>query len=348
MLTLEADGTLVHDGRVRRGAFRLPFRTPGFEAADLTGLGACVPFLRLRQRFWFGYAVNHPDVYLATIAIDLGVATISALYFFERATNTYGEHTSFTLDPRRGRVASNPWDDRSLVEAPGHRVAYRHWLDRARHEVSIDVAATRDAPAVRAEVVMHEDLATVTPLVTSLPATGRWFMYTHKAHAPGSGFVRVGDREYRLDPGRDLVNLDEHKAAYPYRQEWTWGTFGGRDPSGRILAANLCTNVNYTDEEGGNENRLWVGPRMDPLGAASFRFDAGDPLRPWTVGESGGRLDLVFSPDGMKRQRTGGGPFRLDYFQAYGRWRGRAEDAEGVVHEIKDFYGVCERGIGRN
>jgi hypothetical protein len=70
--------------------------------------------------------------------------------------------------------------------------------------------------------------------------------------------------------------------------------------------------------------------------------------RPWHVGESGGRVDLAFTPDGMKRQRTGLGPFRLDYFQAFGKWRGRVVDAEGATHEIRDSYGVCEQGIGRN
>jgi hypothetical protein len=344
----DADGTLVVDGRVRTGAFRLPFRTPGLERADVFGLRALRPLLRLRQRYWFGFAVVHPEVYLATIVIDLGFATVSGLYVYERARGAYGEHTAFVVDPRRGRMGSNPWDDRTCVEAPGHRVAYRHRLDHGRHEVSIDIRATRDAPEVRAEFAMLEDVTRTPPLVVSVPATDRWFMYTHKAHAPAEGFVRVGGREYRLDPARDLANIDEHRAAYPYRQEWTWGTFGGRQSTGALLAANLCTNVNYLDPRLGNENRLWVDGRLDPLGGVEFRLDPANPLNPWHVGESAGRVDLTFTPDGARHQHTHLGPVRLDYFQAFGHYRGTVMDARGTTHEVKDFYGAAEQGRGFN
>lgn len=344
----EPDGTLVVEGRVRTGDFRLPFRTPGLERADVFGLKALRPLLPVRQRNWFGFAVVHPEVYLATLVIDLGLTVVSGLYVFERGRKAYGEHTGFVVDPRRGRLASNPWDDRTIVEAAGHRVAYRHLLDRGRHEVSIDIRATRAAPEVRAEFVMAEDVERIPPLVVSVPTTGRWFMYTHKAHAPVEGLVRVGDRQYRLDPARDLANIDEHRAAYPWRQEWTWGTFGGRDSAGRLLAANLCTNLHYLDPQKANENRLWVGERLETLGAVQFRFDPARPLQPWRITESAGRVDLAFTPEGAMRKDIGFGPVRLDYFQAFGSYRGTVVDAAGRVHEVKDLYGAAEQGVGRN
>jgi hypothetical protein len=344
----ESDGTLVVDGRVRTGAFRLPFRTPGLERADVFGVRALRPLLRLRQRYWFGFAVVHPEVYLATLVIDMGFATVSGLYVYQRARKVYGQHTAFVVDPRRGRVATNPWDDRTCVEAPGHRVAYRQRLDHGRHEVSIDIRATRDAPEVRAEFAMLEDVTRVPPLVVSVPASDRWFMYTHKAHAPTEGFIRVGNNEYHLDPARDLANIDEHKAAYPLHQEWVWGTFGGREATGDLLAANLCTNVHYRDPEHGNENRLWVADRLDPLGAVDFRFAPDAPLRPWQIGESAGRVDLTFTPEGARHQHTHLGPIRLDYFQAFGHYRGTVVDARGIAHEVKDLYGAAEQGRGLN
>jgi len=344
----EPDGTLVTAGRVRTGAFRLPFHTLGLDRVRLFGVRGLTPRRLLRQRYWFGFAVVHPHVYLATIVIDLGFATVSGLYVYERTRKAYGEHTRIEPDPRRGRVASNPWDDRTFVEAAGHRVAYRHRLDRGRHEVSIDIAPTRDGPGIRAEFAMLEDVTRVQPLVVSVPATDRWFMYTHKAHAPVEGFVRVDGREYRLDPARDLANIDEHKAAYPLRQEWTWGTFGGRESTGRLLAANLCANIHYRDPAGANENRLWIGDRLEGLGAIEFRLDPADPLRPRQIAESTGRVDLSFLPDGARRQHTRLGPIRLDYFQAFGHYRGRVIDAGGTSHEVKDLYGAAERGSGWN
>lgn len=342
-----AEGTLVENGRVREGDFRSPFRTPGFERVDLTGLGPLVPLLRARQRFWFGFALTHPDVHLATILIDLGVAVVSAFYVYERGPKAYAEHTAFAFG-KKGRVGEQPWDDVSFARARNHRVEYRHRLDARRHDLSLDVAATRTAPAVRAELTMHENPSETPSLVTSVPTDGRWFMYTHKAHAPASGTLRIGDRTYVVDPARDLLSIDEHKAAYPYVQQWSWGSFAGRLADGRLLGANLCANVHYTDPEHRNENRLWVGHRMDALGAIDFRFDPKSPLEPWHIVDSRGAVDLVFTPDGKKHQRTGFGPYRLDYFQAFGRYRGTVADSAGQVHRVDDLVGVAEHGVGRN
>lgn len=343
----EADGTLVVDGRVRDGSFRLPFRTPDFERVDLTGRGPFVPLLRARQRFWFGFALTHPEVHLATIAIDLGVAVVSSFYVVERATGAFYERQAFGVG-KRGRVAKQPWDDESHVHARGHRVDFRHHVDAHRHEIRMDCAANARSPAIHVDLVMHEDVNAIPPLVTSIPTEGRWFMYTHKAHAPASGQVRIGDRTYLVYPSRDLLSLDEHKAAYPYVQEWTWGSFAGRLPDGRLVAANLCTNVRSIDEEHGNENRIWLGDRMEALGKVHFELDPRAVRTPWRIRDSRGRVDLVFTPQGRKEQHTGAGPYRLDYFQAYGTYRGTLVDAQGTAHAIDDLWGVAEQGIGRN
>lgn len=344
---LDEGATLVVDGHVRSGAFDRPFRTPAFERVDLSGLGPFVPLLRARQRFWFGFALTHPEVHFATILIDLGVAVVSALYVYERATGSLHEYTSFALG-RHGRVATHPWDDRSFVHRSGHRVEFHHELDRHRHSIAIDVAAKGSAPALRAELVMHEDARTSPPLVVSVPTRGRWFMYTHKAHAPASGTLEIGDRRYVLDASRDFLSIDEHKAAYPYVQEWTWASFVGRAADGTMLAANLCANAHYTDPEHGNENRLFTGDRIEPLSAIDFEFDRADPRSTWRIRDRRGAVDLSFTPVGRKEQHTGAGPYRLDYFQAFGWFRGSIVDASGRRHAVDDLWGVAEEGIGRN
>lgn len=343
-----ADGTLVRGGRVRTGTFALPLRRTGLERADGFGCALLRPLMPLRRREWFGFGVATPDLVLGTLTLGVGPVAYSGLYVFERATGALWERGFPAFGPERARIATGPWDDRTLAVSGRARVAYRHLLSRGRHEVSIDLPAAGDAPPIQAGFAMLEDPARVPPLVVSVPVTGRWWMYTHKAWAPVAGEVRVGDRTYRLDPARDLANLDEHRAAYPWTQDWTWATFGGRDASGRLLAANLCANRHYADPDGGNENRLWVGDRLDPLGAVAFALDPRHPLRPWTVNDARGAVDLAFHPEGAKHQHTRIGPARLDYFQVFGHWRGRVVDADGATHAVRDLPGLAEQGVGRN
>lgn len=344
---VDVNETLVDAGRVIRGDFARPLRSPEFERIALVGFGPSVALLRARQRFWFGYSLTHEALHLSTIVIDLGPVVVSALYAYERTTGRYLEHTAFA-PARSGRVARSPYDDETYVHRAQHRVHYRHRLDAGVHELAIDVAATRRAPSLQATLTMHEDLRHVPPLVSSVPCTGRWFMYTHKAHAPASGTLRVGDRTYHVDPSRHLLSLDEHKAAYPYRQSWQWGSFAHRGRDGVIVAANLCANRHYTAPDTANENRLFVGARLHRLGAVTFAFGDRDLTTPVQVQDARGAVDLRFTPETRKVQRTGFGPYALDYVQAAGRYDGRIVDEDGVVHRIDGMLGVLERGEGRN
>ncbi|MBP7126069.1 DUF2804 domain-containing protein [Myxococcota bacterium] len=300
---------------------------------------------RVHRRVWFAFSVTHPDFHLATLLLDLDPLTVSGLYLHDRREGRTWTWTRPVLGGRFGRVAPGPFGETSHVRVPGHRVVFRHLLEHGRHEISLDVSGGRGVPSIRAEFAMREDLAAIPSLAVRVPAPEPWFMYTHKAFGPAEGFVRLGDRRLLLSPDRDLASLDEHRAAWPLDQRWTWATWGGRLPDGRLLAVNLCDNSHYLDPEGANENRLWIGNRMVPLGAVRFEFEPDRPLRRWRIRESRDRADLLFRPEGIREDRLCLGLIGLRYFQVCGCFTGRLVAPGGEVIEVRDRFGVCEHGV---
>ena len=300
---------------------------------------------RVHRRVWFAFSLTHPDLHLATLLLDLDPLTVSGLYVQDRREGRTWSWSRPALGSRYGRVAPGPYGEISHLRAPGHRVVFRHLLEHGRHEVSLELAGHRGAPALRAEFTMREDLAVLPSLAVQVPARAPWFLYTHKAYGPVEGFVRLGDRRICLSPDRDLGSLDEHRAAWPLGQQWTWATFGDRLPDGRLLAVNLCDNSHYLDPEGANENRLWIGSRLEPLGAIRFDFDPDCPLHRWRIQESRHRVDLLFRPQGIRQDRFCLGVARLRYFQVCGLFTGRLVAADGEVLEVRDRFGVCEHGV---
>lgn len=307
--------------------------------------GGPVPLVSLlHRRVWFAFGVTHPDLHLAVLLLDLAPVTVSGLYVHDRRERRTFTWTRPALGKRFGAVAPGPCREVSHLRVPGHRVVFRHGLEAGRHEVSLDIAGGPGAPALRAEFVMREDLQRVPALAVRVPAPDPWFLYTHKAFGPAEGFIRLGDRRFSLSPDRDLASLDEHRAAWPLDQQWTWGTFGTRLSDGRLLAANLCHNSHYLDPEGENENRLWIGSRLLRLGAIGFTFEPDRPLRRWHLQESRNRLDLFFRPEGIREDRFCLGVADLRYFQVCGTFSGRLAASDGEVLEVRDVFGVCEHG----
>jgi len=296
------------------------------------------------RRVWFAFGVTHPDLHLATLLLDLSPLTIAGLYLHDRRTQRTWSWTRPAPGARLGCVAPGPYGETSHVGLPGCRVVFRHLLEHRRHEVSLDVAGGGGRPPLRAEFVVHEDPDRVPPLAVQVPARPPWFLYTHKAFGSAEGMVRVGDRRHLLEPERDVASLDEHRALWPLGMHWTWATVGSRLEDGRLLAVNLCDNSHYRDPEGANENRLWLEPRILPLGAVRFDFEPDRPLRRWRLADSRDRVDLFFRPEGIREDRVCLGPVRLDYFQVCGTFTGRVRTPDGGKVRIPDWFGVCEHG----
>lgn len=321
------------------GSFRAPFKNANILDAPVYPTGAPRFWKNFRLKEWQHYGIITPTHYFGFVIFDAKFTAASFFYVYDRLAGQRFEHV------RQGRadvlrVAGQMYDDLSLFQTDGYRLRFENHLDRGFHRILPDIREKRDCPAVKGEIIVHEDLDAVEPLVQVSPVTPVRPFYTHKAAVPASGVIRIGSEEILLEKSVCIALIDEQKTYYPYSSFWKWGTAAVRTPEGKIMAFNLCRNM-IADDEDFNENCFWRDGRIFFLKAARFEF--GDVVKPWKMKTTDGRLDLSFVPSGERAGKMNiAGLIRSDFHQPFGLYNGVFRDESGVDYPVCDFFGLAE------
>lgn len=306
---------VVRDGRIERfGMFDGPIRD-----TDLTSFHLYGPLGRLRLKQWQHFAIVHPEVALTFAVVDAGFLRLGWVQIVDRATGERVEHARQApwLDLS---VARTLFGGRSWLRSGDVRIEIDAQLGKGRHDIQID------APDLEARLTCTAD---ATALEVVLPVGRGRAMWSHKVPLPVSGTIRWRGRELTLDPTGCVAILDLHKAHYPHRTWWHWGTFAGHDAAGRRIGVNLTRNL--VEDPTMHECALWIDGRLTLLDPPTFSLETD----PWTVRGPG--VDLRFDGDGERREDLSVGPIVSRFRQRYGRWTGTV-----AGHEVRDLWGLAE------
>ena len=340
-----APARAVERGEPRWGRYRGCFSDLNLEElAPRTPLASLrMDWASLRFKEWQHFAIVGAEFYLSLAVVDAKYLCNSFVCHFDRTSGTVVEH-SRVGPPARVRIPSDFRDGRLEWATPGyHVVVASHGA--ISHHLRIDVASAEGRPAITADVTLTPVDADVEPLSSLLPfPSGRPF-FSAKGPCAAAGTVSVDGRTYRLDPASDLALVDIHKAMYPWRTFWKWATFAGRTADGRILAVNLTRNVIQPPYDH-NENALWVGERLEPLGPVEFTIPD-NPMLPWALSTRDGSVQLTFEPKGIRQASVGAGPILSQYQQPFGLFSGLLVDSTGERHAVDKVFGVTENHIAR-
>jgi hypothetical protein len=177
------------------------------------------------------------------------------------------------------------------------------------------------------------------PLTVIAPVPHGVVNVTQKwCNLPATGALEVGSRRYALEGG--LAGLDYTQGYLARRTAWRWAMANGRLPDGTPLGFNLVEGFNE-GESTANENALWVGSRLLPLGRAKFEFNKRDVLDEWRVSTSDGALELTFQPIFAHREERDYRVVSSHFAQPIGVFRGKVRLPDRSV-EIADLGGVTE------
>ena len=136
-----------------------------------------------------------------------------------------------------------------------------------------------------------------------------------------SGTLRAGGREFGLDGG--VAGLDYTQGYLARRTAWRWAMGVGQLADGTPVGLNLAEGINdETDDV--NENALWVGTRLVPLGRARFDFNRQDVSAPWQGRTTDGAVELQFSPIFVHREERNYKLIKSRFAQPQGTFTGRA------------------------
>jgi hypothetical protein len=148
--------------------------------------------------------------------------------------------------------------------------------------------------------------------------------------------VTAGGSRYSLDGG--VASYDYSNGLLGRETAWRWAS-AHREHIGFNLQAGYF---------GAAENALWIDGAIVPLGAAQFAFDEHDPMRPWQVRTDDGLLDLVFTPEGMRRENRNLLVAASRYVQPIGTFSGTVRAAAGAdARTITRLVGVTEDHASR-
>ena len=109
---------------------------------------------------------------------------------------------------------------------------------------------------------------------------------------------------------------------------------------GSPLGLNLVEGFNESREDV-NENAVWVGGALWPVGRARFRWNHDDPLDRWHVSTTDGAVDLTFRPIATHREDRDLVLVRTRFLQPLGTWEGTVR-VGGRVHVLRGVPGVAE------
>jgi hypothetical protein len=152
------------------------------------------------------------------------------------------------------------------------------------------------------------------------------------------GSLTVDGRRFDLDGG--VAGMDYTHGLLARRTSWRWAMANGRLQDGTPLGLNLVEGFN---EEAAtvNENALWVGDRLIPLGRARFDYNKDDVLDPWRVRTVDGSVDLRFRPLHAHREDRDFKLVKSHFAQPVGRFEGEIR-VDGHPVPVAWLAGVTE------
>jgi hypothetical protein len=152
-----------------------------------------------------------------------------------------------------------------------------------------------------------------------------------------SGTLEAGGKRFQLDGG---VGGTDYTQGYLARHTaWRWAFLAGRLADGTSLGLNLVEGFN--EGSGTNENVLWVGDRMLPVGRAVFEYSREDLLAPWRVRTEDGVVDLRFQPLHVHREDHDFKVVVSHFAQPLGLFEGTLR-IDGRTHPVSGVPGVTE------
>jgi Protein of unknown function (DUF2804) len=279
---------------------------------------------RLHKKRWHYAGAVSEQAFCAMAVVDLGWVSSAFVYVFERRTRRLLCDLSFLGAPFiAAHVAESPHEGASSSFAFGGGIvriqrAGREWRIAARaRDLELDASfAAEPAPP---------------SLCAIAPIDGGVANCTHKAVGlPVVGTARVGRTTLSLDGGYGA--LDQTNGLLARDTSWRWASATSRD-----VGLNLSDGFMGT-----SENVVWSDGALHPVGRARFEFDADDPERPWNIRTDDGAVDLVFTPEGHRRQDKHLGVAISRYVQPFGRFSGTL-----VGKPVTDLPGVTEDHVAR-
>lgn len=297
--------------------------------------------LPFRRKAWVYALVTTPEVILAGAVVDLGYVSHAFLTVVDRrekrALVDFG-----SVGPPAPWASVNDRPSRGMrghFRAPGARLEVERPETAGPFRMTAELAPFRTRGAGRLGLQLELRTSEAPPPLTVVaPVPGGGINVTGKAGGlRASGTLDIGRRRIALDGG--VAGLDATIGLPARRTAWRWAMAAGHLEDGRTVAFNLLEGFN--EGEGVNEDVVWVGGALHPLGPARFGFGHDDPLALWSLEADDGSFALRFRPLHLHREERNLGLVRSRFWQLQGFFVGTVRAGDEML-QLSDLPGVTE------
>lgn len=301
-----------------------------------------LPVRVLKEKKWLYTFIATPKVVVLCAVLDLRYTTnaFCTVVDLERRRALF-DQSFLNVPGPHVVIADRPGDG---CDVRFRTVGARFSLQRPagdpqfRLEVSVSRARTLLAPPMNLRAQLTPSSALPIAVIAPVADDGVVNVTQKTANLGVTGSIEVGGRHFPLDGG--VAGMDFTHGYLARRTAWRWAFGCGRLADGTRLSFNVVEGFNEASEKT-NENALWLGERLIPLGRAKFSFDKRELLDPWTVATDDGVLRLGFKPIHAHRELRDYKLLRSNFTQPVGLFSGEAR-VDGRTLRFEAVPGVTE------
>ena len=303
----------------------------------------------LRIKEWDYYCVIGGDIVLALTIADnayMSLDSVSLLNLKTGFQHTWSGMGVMTLG-KRGFPATSVKGD-VAVEKPAYSLRFEN--DGSRRVLTARVDRFLDGKPLTARVILtgvpRDSMVIATPFAEKKTA----FYYNQKINCLiAEGEVTFDGETHVFDPSTATAVLDWGRGVWTYKNTWYWGSASGY-VEGYAFGMNL--GYGFGDTSKATENMLFYDGIAHKLEHVTFGIPKtadgkDDFLKPWTVKDNHGRLDLIFTPILDRASLTSVVLIESDQHQVFGRFDGTAILDDGTQLPIENLIGFAEKVSNR-
>ncbi|MDC7232360.1 MAG: DUF2804 domain-containing protein [Spirochaetales bacterium] len=297
---------------------------------------------------WDYYNILSPDLKrgITFTVSDLSYAGLMAICYLDFERNDFVQVD--TIAPLTlGKLTKHaPGGDpaHEVIEFSDKKLSIRYELKSGKRNITFS-APWMDLPGggtgLSGDITLDQppELESIN-IATSWKENPRRFYYNRKINCmPASGYFNAGDSVFQLNAPDDMGGLDWGRGAWTYRNRWYWSSASGL-LHGKSFGFNL--GYGFSDRTPATENTLFYEGRAHKLEDVEFFFDPDNYMKPWTIRDNTGRLDLDFRPSIDRSSAVNLLVIRSLQHQVFGAFSGKAVLDDGTELVLKDFPGFAE------
>lgn len=328
---------ILSDGKPRFGLFDSPINEINQRDFDYKTVldrqaSHLAKYFRFNQFHYIGLISE--EVIIGLAIVDLKIVSNAFVYFYSVKEKKFFEQsflqpfslqTRFDKKPDNGITSFNKGDTQFYIAA-SNSPRSRHIKLNLKSGDFLEVSLTEPAG--------------FTPLALCTRSGYNGWTYTQKANALDvEGMLSWEKKHYVLRSPAMLGSYDWSCGYMRSETFWNWGSLSGMLEDGRRIGLNIAAGTNET---GFTENIFWLNGEPHKIDTVDFNFDRDNILLPWRIRSYDGRLNLLFRPEGIRKEKINALLIASNFKQLFGRYYGEMMTRQGETIRLHGQLGFAE------